>query len=194
MKKITNILVSVLVLATIAACGASPRPGRSNLSSDADAALPTISSENADSYELLVGSLDGSTTALYSEQILCQQYGICPANFGIPTGTGATGAFISVKVDKTAGTCGLYVAMGCDATSATAGVTDGENDAYAFLGTIVNSVTTTSLTCMVIDGASTISIIIGSATATSAYVTIMDAYGSTLVNMRSFTYVPANAN
>ena len=35
MKKVTKVLVSMLVIASIAACGANPRPGRSNLSNDA---------------------------------------------------------------------------------------------------------------------------------------------------------------
>jgi hypothetical protein len=205
MKKVTRILVGMLVIASIAACGAGQRPDRSVVSQNSANALAdqgfNIDANTVD-YDLVVGTiaLPGAGVASpYNEALFESTYQISPASLGIPiAATGATGIQIDLFVNQTSGTCGLGIAVGTDASGPN-GTPDGQYDVYTFGGVITTGTAGSTITCNLVDGASTIQAIVTpvstGATPATADVSIMNMTTSSfLVNMKPFTVGTATSN
>lgn len=187
MKKLTRIMVSVLVVAAIAACGASPRGGRSPLSSDSSKAAAidaSVDVANTDIYKLSIGS-ESSTVAI-SSAMLATNYGINIDVLGLSTDGVTPLASLSylefgIAVEKTTGRCGMYVYV------------DGYVVEPHFVGTNnVYSNTTSNITCTASDGVSTLNIQIVPLNATTATVMIIDnTYGTLFTRQQTFMINPA---
>jgi hypothetical protein len=190
MKKVTKVLVSMLVIASIAACGANPRPGRSNLSNDAakQAALgrSNVDAANTDLYQFTAGAVGG---AVLPATTLAQKYLVDLSVLGLGTDANTlvtTAAYLEVgiAVEKTTGLCGMYVIVD--------DYQYGTESTPAFTGTESIYNTTTNVTCVASDAYSKLMITIGpGADATHAIVTIMDTYnGQFFMQMSSFAINP----
>lgn len=205
MEKITRILVGMLVIASIAACGAGPRPDRNVVSQNSASSLAdqgfNVDANTVD-YELPIGTiaLPGAGVASpYTEALFESQCQISPASLGIPiAATGATGIQIDLFVNQTSNTCGLGIAVGTDA-SGPSGQPDGQYDVYTFGGIITTGTAGSTITCNLADGSSTIQAIVTplstGATPATADVSIMNmTTGSFLVNMKTFSVSTATSN
>lgn len=206
MKKVTRILVGMLVIASISACGAGARPDRKVVSQNSANSLAekgfNVDANSVD-YELTIGTVAlpaADVASPYTEALFETTYQISPANIGIPiASTGATGIQIDLFVNQTAGTCGLGIAVGTDASGAS-GTPDGQYDVYTFGGVITTGTAVGStITCSLVDGSSTLTAIVtpvttGSTTA-SAYVSIMSMTTHlSFVNMAIFPVSTATSN
>ena len=142
MKKISKLVVSLLVVAAIAACGASPRDSRYTKKFDKtnaiEAALPTSDPANVDAYWNVVG--DGATlvpsTNYVAQGINLAGLSIAPVSVSFIE--------ITVLVDRVTKECAMKVGLGID------GNTDGSYDGYLFKGT-QTSTSTGLITCTVGD-------------------------------------------
>ena len=186
MKKMTKLMVSILIVAAIAACGASPRSGRSPLSADASkktALDDSVDVANTNLYKLTIGS-EASTTAISTAALV--NAGINLDVLGLSSDGVNPLASLSylefgIAVEKTTGRCGMYVYV------------DGYVVQPKFVGTQdALSNTASNITCSTTDGISTLVIQIMPLTATTASVTIVDnSYGMLFTRMQTFQINPA---
>jgi hypothetical protein len=196
-KRITKILVSILVLTAIAACGANPRGNRSNLNVDdakrsalGEQALSDSDLANTDYYRYSVGSQDPNSTSLISNVVLYQNYGISVDGLGINTMAGTTFVEVRIAILKTTRKCGMDVLVSSDSDA------DGTQDVYHFEGTETVASSATSILCTVSDAVSTVNIQILPQGAALANVTIIDTFSATLpfVTGASFQVNPKESN
>jgi len=188
MKRISKLMVSIFVVVAIAACGASPRSGRSPLSSDeskSSALDGSVDSANTDIYKLSIGS--PSSTIAISTAMLSANYGINVDVLGLSTDgstllTSLSYLEFGIAVEKSTGRCGMYVYV------------DGYVVEPHFVGTSdVVSNTSTNITCNTTDGVSTLTIQIIPQSASLAWVTIVDnTYGTVFTRTQSFQKNPAS--
>jgi predicted small lipoprotein YifL len=185
MKKIARLMVCILVVSAIAACGASPRSGRSPLSTDAskNAALKNSNPQDTDLYKFSLGS-QGATVAI-PNSVLASNYGIniSVLNLSLDGTTPlASLSFLEfgIAVEKSTGRCGMYVWV------------DDQQVEPSFEGTKdVYSNTSSNITCKTSDGFSTLTIQIFPYTATAAWVMITDdTYGPLFTMQKSFAINP----
>jgi len=185
MKKITTILVSVLIVAAIAACGASPRGGRDAYvdASDAEQAILGDSTEPRTAYVFApLGSSD-SSVAFPNATLLSNYYvnvdaiglTIDPPTCKTPV-TSLTSISFTVVVGKTTGMCGLQIVYGLPSG-------DVLEQNYIGVSNIYNNASAGNVTCTAsaeaTDGTtspttSTIMIQIISRSATAAWVSITE--------------------
>jgi len=189
MKRITKILVSVLVVAAIAACGAKSRDGRSAFSTDASAEAAIDSDINLATtsvYKLTIGS-DSSTAAIPTSTLL-SYYGIDIAVLGLSQdgkvlAPSVTFLEFGIGVDKSTGRCGMYTYVNFP---------DGSSLQVEphYVGT-TNSIYSSSdgiITCTATDGISTIVIQIINQSASTALVTVIDqTYGTLFTKAQTMT-------
>jgi len=182
MKKLTKILVSLMVVAAIAACGQARGARSSSDQAKQDALGSTVDTQNTDIYRFAVGNAESTTsipaTTLYTT------YGVNPAGLGISIGTGATFVDVDIAVEKTTLRCGMDVKIGADTD------TDGIPDIYHFEGT-ATAASGANITCTLADAFSTVNVQIFPQGVT-ALVTIIDMYSASIPFMtnKSFSVNP----